>query len=291
MCSARSSPTPSSTWRRPGGSSPTRPPAAGSSPATSGCHVEHALASGVVYTTPGRDRRRRCGCPGEDPAGPPDGYTSGWPRRPAPGPAGSAPSTRRWTATTRPGPPTTTWPSWPSARTSQGQGIGTALLRAHHASLDRDGMPAYLEASDLRTRRLYLAYGYADDARSSCLTGPHVPMVRQPRGGAEVITRGGPERMPMTGKPPPAGQQGLPATCRSRRGQAGRDGRRSGSAVRSCAGSRRSPSSSPRRRTPSSAKRAASSSRTRSARPAATRPGPADGAPARRPTCEQEQAR
>ena len=44
----------------------------------------------------------------------------------------------------------------------QGHGTGSALLRAHHAALDRDSIPAYLEASDLRTRRLYLAHGYAD---------------------------------------------------------------------------------------------------------------------------------
>ncbi len=42
----------------------------------------------------------------------------------------------------------------------QRQGIGTALLRAHHAALDDVGMPAYLEASDPRTRRLYQAHGY-----------------------------------------------------------------------------------------------------------------------------------
>lgn len=36
----------------------------------------------------------------------------------------------------------------------QGQGIGTALLHAHHAVLEDQGIPAYLEASDERTRRL-----------------------------------------------------------------------------------------------------------------------------------------
>jgi GNAT superfamily N-acetyltransferase len=44
----------------------------------------------------------------------------------------------------------------------QGHGTGSALLRAHHAALDRDSIPAYLEASDLRTRRFYLAHGYTD---------------------------------------------------------------------------------------------------------------------------------
>jgi GNAT superfamily N-acetyltransferase len=44
----------------------------------------------------------------------------------------------------------------------QGQGTGTALLDAHHAVLDEQGMTAYLEASDERTRRIYLRHGYAD---------------------------------------------------------------------------------------------------------------------------------
>jgi GNAT superfamily N-acetyltransferase len=45
----------------------------------------------------------------------------------------------------------------------QGQGIGTNLLRAYHAMLEdtADGL-AYLEASDLRSRRLYLRHGYVD---------------------------------------------------------------------------------------------------------------------------------
>jgi GNAT superfamily N-acetyltransferase len=56
---------------------------------------------------------------------------------------------------------------------SQSQGIGTELLRAYHARLDQDlRMPAYLEASDQRTRRIYLANGYAD----------HGPVIRLPGG-------------------------------------------------------------------------------------------------------------
>ena len=42
----------------------------------------------------------------------------------------------------------------------QGQGTGTALLRAHHAALDRDGLPAYLEAASPRTRRSYQQHRY-----------------------------------------------------------------------------------------------------------------------------------
>lgn len=44
---------------------------------------------------------------------------------------------------------------------NQGQGIGTALLRAHHITLDQTATPAYLEASSPRNRALYLRHGYA----------------------------------------------------------------------------------------------------------------------------------
>ncbi|MFI7633757.1 GNAT family N-acetyltransferase [Nonomuraea sp. NPDC049400] len=40
----------------------------------------------------------------------------------------------------------------------QSQGLGSALLRHHHARLD--GVPAYLEASDPRNRDLYARHGY-----------------------------------------------------------------------------------------------------------------------------------
>jgi GNAT superfamily N-acetyltransferase len=65
----------------------------------------------------------------------------------------------------------------------QGQGTGTALLRAHHAALDHDGIPAYLEASDSGSRRIYLQHGYADHGTMIQLPdrGPHMhPMVRPP---------------------------------------------------------------------------------------------------------------
>jgi GNAT superfamily N-acetyltransferase len=46
----------------------------------------------------------------------------------------------------------------------QRQGIGTALLTAHHNRLDAETPPraAYLEASDATTRQLYLRHGYTD---------------------------------------------------------------------------------------------------------------------------------
>lgn len=44
----------------------------------------------------------------------------------------------------------------------QRTGIGSALLNHHHEILDRAGIPAYLEASGLDTRRIYIRHGYYD---------------------------------------------------------------------------------------------------------------------------------
>lgn len=65
----------------------------------------------------------------------------------------------------------------------QGEGTGTALLRSHHQVLDHDaGAPAYLEAADLRSRRLYFGHGYADHGPAIRLPdGPRMyPMWREP---------------------------------------------------------------------------------------------------------------
>ena len=45
----------------------------------------------------------------------------------------------------------------------QNLGIGSALLARHHARIDAAGIPAYLEANDLRNRRLYMRHGYTFD--------------------------------------------------------------------------------------------------------------------------------
>lgn len=46
------------------------------------------------------------------------------------------------------------------APTLQGRGIGGALLTHHHATLDREGRAAYLEAVDPASTRLYQRHGY-----------------------------------------------------------------------------------------------------------------------------------
>jgi GNAT superfamily N-acetyltransferase len=64
-------------------------------------------------------------------------------------------------------------------------GIGTALLHARHAILDRDGIPAYLEASDFDKREIYREHGYVDYGTVIQLPdgGPRMyPMIRQPGG-------------------------------------------------------------------------------------------------------------
>jgi GNAT superfamily N-acetyltransferase len=66
----------------------------------------------------------------------------------------------------------------------QGNGIGAALLESYHAGLDGSGTPAYLEASGLRSRGLYLRHGYADYAAPYGPTedlAVFYPMWRDPR--------------------------------------------------------------------------------------------------------------
>jgi GNAT superfamily N-acetyltransferase len=65
----------------------------------------------------------------------------------------------------------------------QRHGIGSALLEERHTRLDLTGTPAYLEASSLDARRLYLRHGYADHGPPMELPdGPRLwPMWREPR--------------------------------------------------------------------------------------------------------------
>lgn len=65
----------------------------------------------------------------------------------------------------------------------QGNGLGSALLDAHHKLLDDAHMPAYLEASGPGTREVYLRHGYTDHGAAVQLPdGPRMyPMWRQPR--------------------------------------------------------------------------------------------------------------
>lgn len=64
----------------------------------------------------------------------------------------------------------------------QGQGVGTALLRHHHAWLDVNRMPGYLEASSELAAELYAKHGYQAREPFRLPDGtPFWPMWRDPR--------------------------------------------------------------------------------------------------------------
>ena len=124
-------------------------------------YVEHAIADGLVETTPDR-AAAALWIPGTGPAAPPASYTGQLAaitgqhlgnflafdeQLDRHHPAGTFHEHLAILAV-RPD--------------RQGQGLGTALLDARHAVLDDQGIPAYLEASGERTRRIYLDRGYAD---------------------------------------------------------------------------------------------------------------------------------
>lgn len=67
----------------------------------------------------------------------------------------------------------------------QGEGLGTALLAPALERCDREGMPAYLEASNARSSKLYERLGFAFTDRTVELPdGPTMwPMWREPASG------------------------------------------------------------------------------------------------------------
>jgi GNAT superfamily N-acetyltransferase len=147
-------------------------------------YVEHALADGLVLTTPARDAAALWLPVGPDgPGTPPDGYHE----RLA---AITGPHLDRFTAldegfdTHHPsGVPHHHLAILAVRPDRQRLGIGTAMLHAQQAILDRDGIPAYLEASDIDKRDIYLKHGYADYGDPIRLPdGPAMfPMWREPR--------------------------------------------------------------------------------------------------------------
>lgn len=65
----------------------------------------------------------------------------------------------------------------------QGQGIGSALLDAHHDYLDQQGLVARLEAANRRAAKLYFAKGYDEVGDPLILPDgtQMIPMERQPQ--------------------------------------------------------------------------------------------------------------
>jgi len=147
-------------------------------------YLEHAMASGVVHTTPGRTAAALWVHVGAD-----------GPAEPADYAARLSAATGRWAYRFRAfdaaldsrhptGVPHHHLAILAVHPDTQGQGTGTALLNAYHHTLDHHTrVPAYLEASDQRTRRLYLAHGYTDHGPPIQLPGgPDMfPMWREPR--------------------------------------------------------------------------------------------------------------
>ncbi|MFF4353331.1 GNAT family N-acetyltransferase [Streptomyces sp. NPDC001530] len=69
----------------------------------------------------------------------------------------------------------------------QGEGLGTALIQSVLDRCDDEGLPAYLEASNARSRKLYERLGFDLVGRPLDLPdGPQMwPMWREPRPGRE----------------------------------------------------------------------------------------------------------
>ena len=77
----------------------------------------------------------------------------------------------------------------------QGQGTGSALLRAYHQVLDQGlNLPAYLEAAEWRTRQLYRRHGYLPSGLFYLPDGgpPMFPMARPAQQGPAPVGPLGP---------------------------------------------------------------------------------------------------
>ena len=147
-------------------------------------YLEHAIADGIVETTPGQDAAALW-IPGDGPASPPEEYTRQLAVITGPHLGNFLAFDQRLDRHHPVGVFHEHLAILAVRPDRQGQGVGTALLDARHADLEVEGVPAYLEASDERTRRLYLAHGYAD--RGGPIELAHgvrmYPMWRQPRTG------------------------------------------------------------------------------------------------------------
>jgi ribosomal protein S18 acetylase RimI-like enzyme len=156
--------------------------------------IEHTLATGVVHTTPGRAGVALWLPVGAEGPGQPDnGYRARLARITGPDHARFAAFDAALDRHHPTGTPHQHLAILAVRPDAQGQGIGTALLHAHHAALDQHATPAYLEASSERSHAWYQRHGYTD-------TGPpfHLP-------------DGGPPMWPMwrpAAGPPPAPARG-----------------------------------------------------------------------------------
>ncbi len=187
-------------------------------------YVEHAMASGTVHTTPGRDAAALWIPAGENPPDLPEGYAATLAEI-------TGPYLDRFTefdAALDQRHPTGFAHHYLAILAvrahRQGRGTGTALLEAYHRLLDTTiRQPAYLEASSERTRRVYLHRGYCDSGPPVVLPGgPSLfPMLREPRVTAPASDAfradrawpvpAGRENEPYPGAPDLLAPHGLPA--------------------------------------------------------------------------------
>jgi len=145
-------------------------------------HVEHAAASGWIWVAGDRDGVA-VWLPGG--LGPPPGYD----RRLAAAAADHAPRFRELDAAFDRRHPRQVHQHLAFVAVApprQRCGFGSALLSWQHRALDRGGMPAYVEANSVASRRLFLRHGYRDHGPVIDLPyGPRLwPMLReQPSSG------------------------------------------------------------------------------------------------------------
>jgi GNAT superfamily N-acetyltransferase len=145
-------------------------------------YVEHALTDGLVHTTPARDAAALWLPLGPQPPQPPEGYHEHLAQITGPWAERFAAFDAELDAHHLTGTEHQHLAILAVRPARQGQGTGTALLNAHHAALDQEGVKAYLEASDERTRGIYLRHGYSDYGSPIHLpAGPRMfPMTRPP---------------------------------------------------------------------------------------------------------------
>jgi GNAT superfamily N-acetyltransferase len=125
-------------------------------------YVEHAMANGLMHTTPGRDAAALWIPLGPQLPEPPNGYDEHLAEITGPWVERFVVFDGELDAHHLTGVEHHHLAILAVRPDRQGQGTGTALLDAHHSVLNEQGMAAYLEASDERTRRIYPRHGYAD---------------------------------------------------------------------------------------------------------------------------------
>ena len=148
-------------------------------------YVEHALKHGLVHTTQDRNAAALWLPVGpEGPGAPPDGYHDRLAAATGPHLPRFQTLDDAFAARHPAGVPHHHLAVIAVTPTRQREGIGTTLLGQYHRALDRDRIPAYLEASDPAKRDIYRRFGYTDHGPPITLPGGGLalyPMWRDPK--------------------------------------------------------------------------------------------------------------